>query len=138
MHALDKAKLLTGSDAKTAQILGMSKSTFSSVRAGRRHLTPYQTARLAEIIGEPWHASALERMAELAASEEERRFWRGKSETLRQTVTRAVMVGFLIVGAVFPYPSGKGAVSTLSHNFDKDGLFIAHHISRCHTTGAAT
>ena len=107
---LDKAKLLTGSDARTAQILGMSKHHISDVRAGRRKLTPYQAARLAELIGEPWHAGALARLEELAASEEERQFWRGKSRTLAQTVARAGLAAFLILGGVLHVPSGNAGV----------------------------
>jgi len=108
--ALNKARILSGSDAKTAAILGMPKQHLSNVRNGLRRLTPYQSARLAELVGEPWHAGALARLEELAASEEERQFWQGKSRTLMQTVARVAVVGFLILGGVLHVPSGNAGV----------------------------
>lgn len=114
VELLDKARLLTKSDAKTAKYLGMPKQHLSNVRNGLRKLTPYQSAKLAELIGEPWHLATLERLAELAPCEEERQFWRGKSATLRGIAARVAMVVFLTIGAGFPCHAGNGRVMSLS------------------------
>jgi len=111
---LDKAKLLNGSDAATARKIGMPKQHISNVRYGLRSLTPYQSAKLAELVGEPWHVAALERLTELSQTEAERQFWQRKSETLRGIAARVATAVFLTNGAVLPSRAGNETVSRLS------------------------
>lgn len=127
---LDKAKLLTGSDGETARIIGMPKQHISNVRHGLRQLTPYQSAKLAELIGERWHDAALERLAELAASEEERQFWRGKVQMLAGIARAGALAVFLIIGGVFLPQTGNAVASNLSPEFHQaDYLLCTYSVS---------
>lgn len=109
-----KASITLGTDAAVARFLEVSKTRLSDYKHGRRALTPYQSAKLAELVGEPWHVAALERLTELSQTEEERRYWRSKSVTLRAIGTRAAAVAFLTIGAVFPFPGGSAQDLSLS------------------------
>jgi hypothetical protein len=92
---LDKAKAITGSDNKTAKLLEIPQPHVSDIRNGRRALTPYQAARLAELVGERWYDAALPVMAAKAKSQKERGFWLGKLEPLRKTAARVLLVASL-------------------------------------------
>ena len=53
---LNEAKKRTGSDPKTAEVIGVSKGALSGVRAGSRPLPIDAAERLAELLDVPWHA----------------------------------------------------------------------------------
>lgn len=95
MDLLDKAKAATGSDTKTAKYLKMSQGNLADVRAGKRRLTPFQAAKLAELVGERWYDVALPILADKAKTRLEREFWMGKLETLRKTAAPACLAAFL-------------------------------------------
>jgi len=90
---LDEAKAKTGSDSATARFLNLSRSAVHEVRKGRSHLTDYDAARLAELVGRRWH-DMLALKAERAPTEAEGKYWLGKwREISRTAVAVLITVG---------------------------------------------
>ena len=94
-YLLDAAKKATGSDRKTAKAIVVTEQLISNVRNGHRKLTPYQAAKIAELIGESWSDHALPVMVEQAKTAAEKEYWLDKLESLRNLNDSSVMAAKL-------------------------------------------
>lgn len=110
MELLDKAKAITGSDSETARRIGMKQGQICDVRNGRRDLTPYQAAKISEMVGQAWYEVALPQMAKKAKTYKERQFWLGKLESLKRASVMALFIGFLSL--IPPHGDGNAEAGT--------------------------
>lgn len=124
-YLLDKAKKVTGSDGKTAKYLGTQREVVSMIRSGRRNLTPYQAAKLAELIGERWTDHALPVLMEQAKTPAEKDYWQGKLEVLRTlimpTAKRAGTLAILTSTALLLH---FGVINTDYRKGQLDSLYL--------------
>lgn len=90
IELLEAAKAKCGSDLKVAKHIDVSDSLIPDIRGGRRHLTDYQAAQLAELCGFPPLKTVMALKAARARTDEEERYWLGKWRGLAAAVLVAL------------------------------------------------
>ena len=129
-YLLDAAKEVTGSDRKTAKAIGVPNTLISNVRNGRRSLTPYQAAKLAELIGERWTDHAFPLLINQAKTGAEKEFWQEKMNSLRGFFEKpafARTLGILMLSA-----GSLGGVSSIVNDYQHQKLDSASCNCRTH------
>lgn len=90
---LDRAKEKLGTDQKIAEYLAIPPQNVCAIRKGRQNLTAYQSARLAELVGERWSDHAFEALADKARSPAEKDYWLGKAKELGRAAGLVLVIG---------------------------------------------
>lgn len=72
---LDEAKVITGSDRRTAATLGLSAQKVSDIRKGRRNLSPFAAVRLARLLKKNTFGELANALSRSAKSSKTRIFW---------------------------------------------------------------
>lgn len=124
-YLLDRAKEITGSDRQTALRIGVAPQLISNVRTGHKNLTPYQAAKIAELIGERWSDHALPVLMDQAKTPAEKDYWLKKLEILRTLIEipakKAVSLAILMITA---HTLALGAINESYHQENEDSQCI--------------
>lgn len=110
---LDMAKERTGSDPKTADVIGVAKARISEIRSGKGSLTNDAADRLATLVGVPWHIA-------VAAAEAHRRRNQGDAEGAarweRASTVQTWIAGVILgLSALSPFDANAGVSSAVNN-----------------------
>lgn len=116
---LDKAKAITGSDAKTADLAGVSRQTLNKVRHREKKLSPELAAIIAALIGDDPDYAVKRVMIENAEGDMLTRLQRAF-----RVAAGVVGVAVLVALGSAPSPVNAGTIKT-----DRDGNHVTQRMT---------